>query len=147
MCLCMHACSRSRCSVWGGGIYQADSFYEFCDENGLLVWQVCACSSAVPLDLFFSLTHPHTHPPIHTPPPTHTFMHEFSPLVSCHRSTCREGSDERSFHFRALANRPSFVAVWLSVVVQEFMFACSMYPRDSAFLASVRNEVRDQVRR
>lgn len=54
--------------VWGGGIYEADDFYNLCDEMGILVWQ-------------------------------------------------------------------------------DFMFACSMYPGDEAFLDNVRQEAVDNVKR
>lgn len=54
--------------VWGGGIYEDDVFYDYCDENGILVWQ-------------------------------------------------------------------------------DFMFACTMYPGDSNFVESVRNEARDNIKR
>ncbi len=54
--------------VWGGGIYEDEIFYDYCDENGILVWQ-------------------------------------------------------------------------------DFMFACNMYPGDSNFLESVKNEARDNIKR
>jgi beta-mannosidase len=54
--------------VWGGGIYEADIFYDLCDELGIMVWQ-------------------------------------------------------------------------------DFMFACSLYPGDDAFLSKVRNEAEHQIDR
>ena len=38
-------CNAVRC--WGGNVYEDDLFYEFCDENGVVVWQDFSMGCAV----------------------------------------------------------------------------------------------------
>lgn len=42
-------CNAIRC--WGGGIYEDDYLYDFCDEKGILIWQdFCMACGEYPLD-------------------------------------------------------------------------------------------------
>jgi len=38
-------CNAIRC--WGGGVYENDYLYDFCDENGILVWQDFAMGCSI----------------------------------------------------------------------------------------------------
>lgn len=39
-------CNMARC--WGGGVYEDHAFFDFCDENGVLVWQDFAYACDMP---------------------------------------------------------------------------------------------------
>ncbi|MEM3946224.1 MAG: glycoside hydrolase family 2 protein, partial [Candidatus Micrarchaeia archaeon] len=43
--------------VWGGGVYEDESFYELCDEKGILIWQdfMFACGEYPEEEWFFDL--------------------------------------------------------------------------------------------
>lgn len=38
-------CNAVRC--WGGGVYESDEFYRYCDRHGIVVWQDFAMGCAV----------------------------------------------------------------------------------------------------
>lgn len=51
-------CNMIRC--WGGGVYESDAFYDFCDRRGILVWQdfMFACGAYPQNETFFDLVRP-----------------------------------------------------------------------------------------
>jgi len=43
--------------MWGGGVYEPDLFYDFCDENGILIWQdfMMGCAAYPQIPDFLSI--------------------------------------------------------------------------------------------
>lgn len=48
-------CNCNMVRIWGGNIYESDALYQFCDENGIAVWQdFCMACSFYPQDDAFA---------------------------------------------------------------------------------------------
>lgn len=51
-------CNMLRC--WGGGVYESDEFYDYCDRRGIMVWQdfMFGCEAYPQNQTFFDLIRP-----------------------------------------------------------------------------------------
>ena len=53
----MYDCGCNIVRVWGGSVYECDEFYDFCDRNGIMIWQdfCMACNFYPQEDRFYDV--------------------------------------------------------------------------------------------
>jgi beta-mannosidase len=104
--------------VWGGGIYESEDFYNFCDQEGIVVWQdflfACAAYPETP-EMFDEIE-------LEVEEAVRRLENHVSLVIWCGGNECLEGFQYWGWQ-AALAGRPwgeTFYRRTIPTVVQEF---------------------------